>query len=102
MQWRKQFSTPKYVLTLAFGTLWMLDTLFTAEFVREQGLQMEANPIVAWVIATYGINTFIVWKLVVLAVWFLLFNKVSIWVHIVLTALMLPVVYMGFLAATLI
>lgn len=92
----------KVVLTLAFGTLWLLDTAFTAEFVQEQGLQMEANPLVAWVIATYGIPAFVAWKLAVLVVWFLLYKKTHIAIHVGLIMIMLPVVYLGFLAATLI
>lgn len=90
----------KDVLTLAFAVLWIADAAFTAEFVQEQGLHMEANPIVAWVIATYSITTFIWIKVVLLAAWFLLQKHIHTTVHVVLIAILLPVVYMGFAVAT--
>lgn len=90
----------KGLLTLAFATLWIADTAFTTEFVQEQGLQMEANPIMAWVIAMYGISTFTVVKLVILAVWVMLQKKAHIALHVGLVVIMLPVVYAGFIVAS--
>lgn len=90
----------KPALTLAFGSLWIADMALTAEFVQEQGIQMEANPIVAWVIVTYGITAFIWVKLVILAVWLLLHKRVHVGIHAALVVIMLPVVYMGFVIAT--
>lgn len=92
--------TYKSVLTLAFAVLWIADAALTAEFVQEQGLQMEANPIVAWVITTYGITAFIWVKMVILAAWVLLQKHAHIAIHVVLVVIMLPVVYMGWIVAT--
>lgn len=82
-------------LIKAFTSLWLADTAATALFVYKYGVEMEANPIMAWVLENTGYTGFILWKLITLAFWLLLSKRINIIIHWSLCIIMVPVVIAG-------
>ena len=85
----------KLLLMLLFSFLWIGDTAFTIAFVNALGLTAEANPMMRHVIANFGYVGFACIKASVLAFW-LYIGRFAHWsIHLILTLIMVPVVYMG-------
>jgi hypothetical protein len=90
-----------------FSLLWLLDTVFTTIFVRDLGLEAEANPLIRNVIEFWGFSGFWLLKALILSGWMLLnslykdkYNKeLPSFINICLTFIMIPVVVTGAIMA---
>lgn len=89
----------KTACAAAFSVLWMADTVCTSVFVAKYGVEMEANPVMRWLIATHGILSFIGVKLFLLAFILALKQHVKTWVYAALAVLLLPVSIAGAIVA---
>lgn len=59
----------KFVLLMVFCILWSADTLFTVIFVGRYGVEMEANPLMKWVMVEFGVLSFTLLKLFIMYAW---------------------------------
>jgi hypothetical protein len=59
---------------ILFSWLWILDTIYTTMFVRDLGLEAEANPLIRNVIKIWGFGGFWLLKALILSGWVLLNN----------------------------
>lgn len=89
----------KELLTLAFSGLWIADAIATAAFVNKHGLEMEANPIVRWVMEQWSVGGLFMMKFVVLAFWIAVANRAHWGIHAALNVIMAIVVCMGIIVA---
>jgi hypothetical protein len=89
----------KELLTLTFSMLWVADAITTAAFVNKHGLEMEANPIVRWVMEQWSVGGLFMFKFVVLAFWISVAQKAHWGIHVALNVIMAVVVYMGIIVA---
>ena len=93
------FTIRKQKLTVAFAALWIGDIVTTIAFTAKHGLDMEANPLMRWVLTELGNGGFVVIKLVPLILWFALAGRMATWLHVSAVALMLPIVIVNSLVA---
>jgi hypothetical protein len=93
------FNEFKALLTLAFGCLWIADACVTGVFVKKHGLEMEANPIMRWVLEQWGFGGMMMVKFVVLSFWIALHQRAHWGIHVALNVLMATVVCMGIIVA---
>jgi hypothetical protein len=78
-----------------FASLWLLDTASTIAFVAVGGVEMEANPVMRAVMIHAGMGGFAFVKAGILVPWGVLTKYIPVWVHLVMIAVLVPVVYMG-------
>lgn len=90
----------KELLTLAFSGLWIADAIVTAAFVNKHGLEMEANPVVRWVMEQWSVGGLFMFKFVVLAFWISVAQKAHWGIHAALNVIMAIVVCMGVVVAS--
>lgn len=57
------------------------DMIFTYMFVQRDGVHMEANPVVRMVIESFGLEGFVIMKLVLIAVWLAVAEEAKPWLH---------------------
>ncbi len=88
------------LINLLVPTLWVSDTIATCVFVSVGGVELEANPIMHWLIAEHGLYAFILTKLIILALWLSLANKIHWVIHAALGVILFPIVCMGILLIT--
>ncbi len=81
--------------------------LIACVFVTLEGVHVEGNPLMHYVISNYGLVTFAALKLLVLASCYMLFRnynkeRVKMWTLSILSAMMLYVVILGFMVLNVI
>lgn len=96
----QKVSGSKTLLTLTFGCLWIADAIATAAFVNKHGLEMEANPVVRWVMEQWSVGGLFMFKFVVLAFWISVAQKAHWGIHAALNVIMAIVVCMGVVVAS--
>lgn len=96
---RETVSASKLLLTLSFGILHMADAIVTGAFVNKHGLEMEANPLMYYIIANYGFGGMFIFKFATLALWIMVAQKAHWGIHAALNVIMLIVVCMGIVVA---
>lgn len=89
----------KTTLTASFAALWLADTALTIKFVMEQGVEMEAHPVMRYVLSEWGYPEFVAVKLAVLLFWLMLANRVHWGIHAALNVMMIVIVCMGTIVA---
>ena len=89
------------IFQILFVMAWLIDTVATTIFVSVGGVELEANPVMNWLIRTHGVDTFIYTKLIILIVWNLLqfSNKFKWQYNMILCAILIPVAIMGIIVA---
>lgn len=86
-------------LVLLFTVLWVLDTVFTIIFTMLGGLELEANPLLQYVITYTGYQGFVFVKLIPLVLWLMFAYHARLWIHVMLNAIMVtPVLWGGIMA----
>ena len=79
-----------------FSLLWLADTMFTIVFVGKLGYQMEANPMMRWVLMYLGYVAFVWVKFLTWAFWIYMQRHLrTLWAHAVLVVMMIPIVFRG-------
>lgn len=96
---RKTVSASKTLLTLTFGCLHVADAIVTSVFVNKHGLEMEANPLMHYIIENYGFGGMFMFKFVTLALWISVAQKAHWGIHAALNVIMAIVVCMGIIVA---
>lgn len=89
----------KASLVLLFCVLWVLDTYCATQFAS---VHDEANPLMRAIMVQYGIEAFVAVKLVVLSLYLSVAAFIRTWLHFLLCAIMIPIVYMGVVVANLV
>lgn len=89
----------KTFLLLAFAIMWIADTLFTTHFVLNHGVELEANPVMHYVIKEYGLLVFMFLKATVLGAWGGLFQYTKVWHHVIV---LLPTTYAAVLGGLIV
>jgi hypothetical protein len=91
----------RYWLNLVFTALWGADTALTIAFTNKLGLAAETNPLMHWVLATWGVGGFIGVKITTLVAWLALQRHLRhLWIHWIFVLMMIPTVIGGFIIAT--
>jgi hypothetical protein len=96
---RETVNASKLLLTLTFGILHVADAVVTGAFVNKHGLDMEANPLMHYIIANYGFGGMFMFKFVTLALWVCVAQKAHWGIHAALNVIMFIVVCMGIIVA---
>lgn len=78
-----------------FVWLWVMDTFFTLTFIHSHGLQMEANPVVAWLVEHGGESYFVLAKAAAAFPAMLLYEHMSSKLYAFLCAAVTPAVILG-------
>ena len=83
------------LIRLGVPTLWLVDTIATTLFVSAGGTELEANPLMRYVIERWGLLSFVILKLAILVYWQVLSDRIPTMMHVVLSLFLLPVACLG-------
>lgn len=82
-------------LMAAFCALKVMDVASTVYFVDNLGVDMEANPVMHWLISNWGLGWFVGVQAIVVAFWLSIGRLAKTWIHWALVLIHVPVVWMG-------
>jgi arginine exporter protein ArgO len=57
-------------LFITFTLLWIIDALLTVSFITQFGVEMEANPLIRWIISHFGFAGLWIVKITTWYFWF--------------------------------
>ena len=83
MKWNDK-EDRRFMLWLVVLALTVIDGIFTYIFVSNFGVDLEANPVMRWVLTTFGWKGFAMYKIGATFLLLLVHDKVSEWVYYIL------------------
>lgn len=89
----------KALFLSTFLVLWAIDTAATCRFVSVLGPDMEANPLIKWLIVNFGLWAFVYVKYAIACFWWYLHDRVHVSIHVALNLIMIPVAALGMIVA---
>lgn len=76
------------LIRLGVPTFWLVDTISTVLFVTAGGTELEANPLMRWLMEQWGIGAFVALKLAILTYWQVLSDRIPTVTHVFLSAVL--------------
>lgn len=77
----------KFSLLVLFIIFWLLDTVATCVFVSKLGVELEANPLMVYIITATSLSGFCTVKLLTAVPYTLIYKHVPVWISVIITGL---------------